>query len=146
MSKRILIVEDETLVAMDLEDLLQDLGYQPVGIAADARDAWELAQAQPDLALVDLNLKDGLTGPEIGRRLAHEAGVPVVFMTANPRLLGDGVEGTVGVLTKPYDAEAVASTLAYALRSDDAEMPPPPALRLFARDSQAGFMRSGAPG
>ncbi len=128
MSYRIMIVEDELLVALDLEASLDELGYRPVWIAADAASAMQLAELQPALALVDLNLRDGLTGPEIGEALARDYGVRVLFMTANPRLLGDGIAGTVGVLTKPYDIAAVASAVDYAMRRTTT---PPPQLRLF---------------
>jgi two-component system, response regulator PdtaR len=128
MSYRIMIVEDELLVALDLEASLDELGYRPVGIAADAASAMELAELKPALALVDLNLRDGLTGPEIGAALARDHGVRVLFMTANPRLLGDGIAGTVGVLTKPYDIAAVASAVDYVMRRTAT---PPAQLRLF---------------
>src|SRR5690349_12359357 len=106
MTARILIVEDEMLVAMELESILQDLGHVPVGIAPDLQTAERLADEPLDLALVDLNLRDGLTGPEIGKRLG-ERGASVLFITANPRLLGDGIAGTIGVLTKPTDEATV---------------------------------------
>ena len=132
MPAKILIVEDEMLVAMELEMILEDLGHCPVGIAPDLANARQFWDKPVDLALVDLNLRDGLTGPEIGRRLS-EIGVTVLFITANPRLLGDGVAGTVGVLTKPTDMDSVRSAIDYALsvRSGVSDLAPPPNLRLF---------------
>ena len=132
MTARILIIEDEMLVAMELQAILEDLGYEVVGIAADAAATWPLLANRPSLALVDLNLRDGPTGAEIARRLAREHDVKVLFMTANPRLLGDGIAGFVGVLSKPCDENEVSAALAYALRGSDEEAVPPPALRLFA--------------
>ncbi len=128
MPDRIMIVEDEMLVALDLQASLEELGYLPVGIAADAATALGLVKLKPALALVDLNLRDGLTGPQIGAALAHEHGVRVLFMTANPRLLGDGIAGTVGVLTKPYDIASVAAAVDYAMRRTER---PPEQLKLF---------------
>ena len=87
MAARILIVEDEMLVAMDLESILADSGFEPVGIAADLTTAEEYFDQSIDLALVDLNLRDGLTGPQIGKLLGAR-GVTVLFLTANPRTLG----------------------------------------------------------
>ena len=132
MTARILIVEDEMLVAMELESILQDLGHDPVGIAPDLSAAERLAQTELDLALVDLNLRDGLTGPEIGKRLSAR-GVSVLFITANPRVLEDGVAGTIGVLTKPTDEETVRAAVDYALkvRSGVQDVEPPAALQLF---------------
>lgn len=129
---QILIVEDEIFVASELEAILLDLGHDVAGIAPDLATAQNLAdQTPPEVALVDLNLRDGLTGPEIGRSLSARA-VTVVFLTANPRLLGEGIAGTIGVLTKPTDEAAVAQTVDFALaRRRGAMTSPPPALRLF---------------
>lgn len=132
MPAKILIVEDEMLVAIELEAILEDLGHAPVGIAADLTDAEKLACQPLDLALVDLNLRDGLTGPEVGKRLCAR-GVSVLFITANPRQLGEGIAGTIGVLTKPTDEATVAAAVNYALgvRQGKAAVSPPPALKLF---------------
>jgi DNA-binding response OmpR family regulator len=134
MPARILIVEDEMLVAMELEAILVDLGYVSVGIAPDMTTALDLGTLKPDLALVDLNLRDGLTGPEIGKRLSNQHDATVLFITANPRILGNGVAGTIGVLTKPTDLEVVAAAVEYALRRKigDVAAIPPSSLRLFA--------------
>ena len=128
MTDSILIVEDEMLVALEMESILEERGYEIAGIASDLNGALALADRKVDLALVDLNLRDGLTGPEIGRRLANNHRVKVLFVTANPRLLGDGIAGTVGVLTKPTDESSLISAVAFALRRS-AEAPP--ALRCF---------------
>lgn len=128
---RILIVEDEIFVATEIEHVVAELGYEPVGIAADQRSA--LAKAdQTDVALVDLNLRDGPTGIAIGRTLAERYGVTVLFMTANPSQLGDGVPGTIGVLPKPVTDWDLRSAVEYAVArhlATDAE--PPRRLQLF---------------
>ena len=128
MADTILIVEDEALVALEMESILQECGYEVVGIASDVEGALAFADRKVDLALVDLNLRDGLTGPEIGRRLANEHRAKVLFVTANPRLLGDGIAGTVGVLTKPTDESSLTSAVAFALRRSEEA---PPSLRCF---------------
>lgn len=132
MTARILIVEDEMLVAMELESILLDNGFDPVGIAADLKTAEEYFDQSLDLALVDLNLRDGLTGPQIGQLLGAK-GVTVLFLTANPRTLGEGVAGTIGVLTKPTDCDTVRAAVDYALgvRNGDVSAGPPRALKLF---------------
>ena len=132
MPAKILIVEDEMLVAMELESILEDLGHEPVGIAPDLATADQYASLPLDLALVDLNLRDGLTGPDIGKRLG-ERGVTVLFITANPRILGDGIAGAIGVLTKPTDEDKVRDAVDYALRlrSGERDVAAPPALQLF---------------
>ncbi len=131
MTPKILIVEDEMLVALELESILFDSGFEPVGIAPDLNTAEEYFGEKIDLALVDLNLRDGLTGPQIGKLLSDK-GVTVLFLTANPRILGDGVAGTIGVLTKPTDPETVKCAVNYALgvrKGEPAEAPA--ALKIF---------------
>jgi len=133
MAVSILIVEDEILVALEMESILQDRGYEVAGIAADLAGALAFASSNIDLALVDLNLRDGLTGPEIGKRLANEHKAKVLFVTANPRLLGDGIAGAVGVLTKPTDEASLTAAIAYALaRSSGEQVQAPPSLRCFS--------------
>lgn len=129
MADSILIVEDEILVAMEMESILQEHGYDVVGIASDLEGALAFANRNVDLALVDLNLRDGLTGPEIGRRLANEHRAKVLFVTANPPLLGDGIAGTIGVLTKPTDEPSLTSAVAFALQRSAQG---PPSLRCFS--------------
>jgi DNA-binding response OmpR family regulator len=132
MTASILIVEDEVLVALEMESILQDQGYAVVGIAADLDGALAYAEQHVDLALVDLNLRDGLTGPEVGKRLANEQKAGVLFVTANPRILGSGIAGTIGVLTKPTDESSLISAVEFALhRRQGQQADAPPALRCF---------------
>ncbi|MDO8378812.1 response regulator [Phenylobacterium sp.] len=128
---RVLIVEDEILVAMELEETLSELGHTVVGIAPDRRSFEALAGEGVDIALVDLNLRDGETGVEIGRTLANRHGAAVIFLTANPGLLEGGVAGTLGVLPKPASRHAVAAVVDYAARRGPL-LAPPGELRLFA--------------
>ena len=134
MSARILIIEDEAIVAMELRFVLEDLGHEVIGMASDARAAQKAVdQGDVDLALVDIHLSDGATGIELGRHLAQDQGVTVVYMTANPGMLGEGVAGTIGVLSKPTDERAVQTAVDYALgcrNGEPAELAPPE-LRLF---------------
>ncbi|MXP41101.1 response regulator [Altererythrobacter soli] len=131
MLARLLIVEDEMLVAMELQSILEDLGYEVLGIAPDLASARRHFDEEIDLALVDLNLRDGLTGPQIGATLGAK-GVTVLFVTANPRLLGQGISGAIGVITKPADEEMVRSAVEYALAVRTGRSVQPPAtLRLF---------------
>ena len=117
MTARILIIEDEALVAMELRFVLEDLGYEVVGTAAEARTARDIVrETEVDLALVDIHLSDGPTGIELGRELGQDIGVTVLFMTANPGMVREGVAGTIGVLSKPTDERAVQTAVDYALR------------------------------
>ena len=134
MSARILVIEDEALVAMELRFVLEDLGHQVIGTAADARSARRLVQeSEVDLALVDIHLSDGPTGIALGRELAQELGVTVLFMTANPGMVRNGVAGAIGVLSKPTDERAVQTAVDYALgrRAGRPVEYAPPELQLF---------------
>ena len=131
MTPKILIVEDEILVAMALKSILLDSGCEAVGIASDLTTVEEYLSEPIDLALVDLNLRDGPTGPQIGKLLCDK-GVTVLFMTANPRMLGDGIAITIGVLTKPTDPETVRCAVNYALGVRQGKaVDPPAALKIF---------------
>jgi two-component system, response regulator PdtaR len=135
MTARILIIEDEALVAMELRFVLEDLGYDVAGVAAEARTARNLVrETEVDLALVDIHLSDGPTGVELGRELGQDMGVTVLYMTANPGMVRDGVAGTIGVLSKPTDERAVQKAVDYALRRRKGEPVEyaPPELQLFA--------------
>lgn len=131
MSCKVLVVEDEIFVAIEIESVLQDLGHRPVGIAADSRRALELAK-EAELAFVDLNLVDGPTGMDVGRRLADD-GVTVLYMTANPSQLGRGVPGTIGVLPKPVNERELRAAVEYAvaMRNREDGIEPPGRLMLF---------------
>ncbi len=131
MTVRALIVEDEILVALDLESALMEIGIDVVGIAADRVTALRMAE-DVDFALVDVNLRDGQTGPSIGRALAMEHGVKVIFVTANPAQLGDGIEGTMGVMCKPFSDASICATVAFLTANDAKDaVNPPRELKLF---------------
>lgn len=105
-----IIIEDEFLAAIHAETVLENLGLQVVGTAEDSASALSLAQLSPQLALVDLNLRDGFTGPAVARKLS-QAGIRVVFVTANAADLRnvEGVEGPV--LEKPLEELMLADAL-----------------------------------
>ncbi|UWM79366.1 response regulator (plasmid) [Rhizobium sp. WSM4643] len=112
MKQKVLIVEDELLIALDLEATVEGMGMQVAGLANGREQALRLAPLA-DIAFVDVNLADGPTGPEIGRRLAQEHGIAVVFMTGNPEVVADGVKGAVGVVQKPVMPSVVEQLVKY---------------------------------
>lgn len=117
---RILIVEDEILIALELESLLQDLGYDVVGIAASSADAIALGQElTPDLAFVDIHLADGPTGVDVARHLAAQHRVTVLFMTANAKRIPEDFAGACGVIAKPYTERGVREALSYVVAGYD---------------------------
>lgn len=95
-----LVIEDEVLVAMHIEDELERIGVASIGIAADREEAFQLAQAKPDIAFVDLNLRDGRTGIDIAAHLVN-LGIAVFYATANPSDLGEGRQYALDVINKP---------------------------------------------
>ena len=112
---RVLVVEDQAILAMEIELALRDLGHHVVGTATDLARSLALASTEPvDFALVDVNLDDGPTGPEIARRLAAEHGAVVVFLTANPEQIPEGFAGALGVMVKPFDEAALREVVAFA--------------------------------
>lgn len=133
-SLRVMIVEDEALLLMDLEMFLEDEGHRVVGSAASSREAMELAQrVQADLALVDIHLADGPVGTEVGRFIAENTETVVVFMTANPKRIPDDFSGAIGVIAKPYTQSGLKAALSYlvgAVHSPPPRAEPPPCLML----------------
>jgi CheY-like chemotaxis protein len=119
ISLRILVVEDEILIALELQSLLQDFGHEVVGAATSSTGALALAQElRPDLAFVDIHLADGPTGIDVARRLSGELGVTVLFMTANAKRIPEDCAGAKGVISKPYTERGVRQAIAYVTRSD----------------------------
>lgn len=113
-SGKILIVEDEFLVALQLEDILADGGHAVIGTVPDMASLGLLGEV-PDVALVDLNLRDGLTGPAIARDLAGRYGARVIYVTANPGQIDTPAPTAVGVVQKPFTRQAILGAIAYVL-------------------------------
>jgi CheY-like chemotaxis protein len=133
MTLDVLIVEDEALLALELEDMLQSGGHAVVGTATTRGEALALAErTRPALAFVDIHLADGPTGVEVARRLG-ERGIPVVFLTANVRRIPEDFAGAIGAIEKPYTETALASAIGFLARwiegSDPPSHPPPGLMR-----------------
>lgn len=110
-----MIVEDQALLAMELELVLGESGCDVVGCAMDKAGAFAVAERErPDLALVDVNLLDGLTGPQIAQRMVSEFGCAVVFLTANPEQIPDGFAGALGAVSKPFDEATIQAVVVFA--------------------------------
>jgi CheY-like chemotaxis protein len=117
--KSVLIVEDEIFIAMEIERILQDAGYNVVAIAADQSEALSVAE-NAQVAFVDLNLRDGATGPDIARELACRFGVRIVYVTANPTQIGEPAPTAIGCIRKPFKAEAILAAAAAATEGPEA--------------------------
>ncbi|HET9821424.1 MAG TPA: ATP-binding protein [Burkholderiaceae bacterium] len=116
---RILVVEDEAVIAMDLAQNLRDFGYEVVGIAANGERARQLAhEQQPDLILMDIVIRGPSDGIDTARQIQAEFDVPVVFLTA----YGDSAtlqraKNTMpyGYLMKPFRSSDLRTTIEVAL-------------------------------
>lgn len=131
MRQKVLIVEDQFLIAMAIEDTIAGLGHEVVGIAASRNQALDYLN-EADVALVDINLLDGASGTQIARQLSG-SGMSVIFMTANPEAVSTGVEGALGVMTKPVDDSDLARVLKFVSQRRQGRNPScPRKLKLFA--------------
>jgi CheY-like chemotaxis protein len=115
MTLRVMIVEDEALIAMDLEFQLEDLGHSSVGIAARTGDAIDLAQRErPDLAFIDLSLACGDDGRDVAIALRDDLGIPSILLSASlHRLTAEDVDRIApeAMLSKPIMPGTLARTL-----------------------------------
>ncbi len=114
---RVLIIEDEPVIALELRSIVEGLGHTVVGVADREKDAIALAaKTSPDLVLADIQLTGNDSGIEAVRGILKTATLPVIFITAFPErlLTGRGVEPTF-IISKPYDPSMVRAAIAQAL-------------------------------
>jgi len=104
---KILIVEDEMIIATDISDLLERSGYTVVGVAVEAERALVLAdQHRPHVAIVDVKLATELNGMTVARELSERYGTRIVFATANAESVVKAAREVADcVLAKPYRAK-----------------------------------------
>ena len=125
---RIMIVEDEALLALELEYEVEASGHEVVGIAADKKSAMHLiAEADPAFAFVDIHLNNGPTGIEVGRKL-QEMGTPYVFVTGNVKRIPEDFAGALGAIEKPYSMNGLQNALHYiqeVVEGSPTRTPPP---------------------
>lgn len=117
-SAKVLIIEDEPLIAMDLEDILNQLGHSSIGTARTFDQAVKLAASiQPELILSDIRLADGTSGTDAVEQILRFSDAPVVYITAFPELLltGESAEPTY-LISKPYVPEMVKAVIGQALQ------------------------------
>ena len=129
----VLIVEDEFLVALELEDILTDAGHTVVGIVPDEAGVSRL-QKTPEVALVDINLRDGPSGPSIARQLADRFGTIIVYVTANPGQIGQPAATALGVVQKPFSQHAILAAVTLAVTGQADNLPPD--LNLYFRKAE----------
>lgn len=121
VATEILIIEDEPLIAMDIEHMVESLGHRVVGVARTHREAVLLARRNtPRLILADIQLADGSSGIDAVNELLTSHPVPVIFITAFPErlLTGERPEPTY-LVTKPFNPDMVKALISQALFFDD---------------------------
>jgi AmiR/NasT family two-component response regulator len=122
VSGRILIAEDETLIRLDLRQLLESAGFDVCAEARDGEEAVELARSEePDLAVLDVKMPR-VDGIEAARRILDERPIPIVMVTAygEQELVGRAVEaGVFGYLVKPFRETDLLPAIATARARHD---------------------------
>lgn len=122
---RVLIIEDEPLIAMDLETIVRDQGHDVTGVAVTRDEAVALAmEDRPGLVLADIQLADDSSGIDAVKDILAQFDVPVIFITAFPErlLTGERPEPTF-LITKPFQRSTVKAAISQALFFDQATVP-----------------------
>jgi DNA-directed RNA polymerase specialized sigma24 family protein/CheY-like chemotaxis protein len=113
----VLIIEDETFIALDLESLVESLGHRVLGVARTHKEAVDLAKAKrPGIILADIQLADGSSGLDAVNEMLNSFQVPVIFITAYPErfLTGERPEPAF-LIAKPFQPATVSAVLSQAL-------------------------------
>lgn len=113
----VLIIEDEPIIALDLQSIAEKMGHNVVGIARTRDEAVKLAREHnPKLVLADIQLADDSSGIDAAQDILELGAVPVIFITAYPeRLLTGKKPEPTYLITKPFMPETVAATVSQAL-------------------------------
>jgi CheY-like chemotaxis protein len=122
---RILIIEDEPIIAMDIQGIVESLGHTVTGVAHIRTDAVSRAMADPpDLVLADIQLADGSSGIDAVNDILAAFSVPVIFITAYPErlLTGERPEPTF-LISKPFKDDQVGAAIGQALFFQGAAVP-----------------------
>ncbi|WP_269931295.1 response regulator [Aminobacter sp. HY435] len=116
----ILIIEDEPLIAMDIEEMVESLGHRVVGTARTHAEAAALfRKTNPKMVLADIQLADGSSGIDAVNEILSTAPLPVIFITAFPeRLLTGERPEPAFLVTKPFNPEMVKALISQALFFD----------------------------
>lgn len=115
---RVMVIEDEAIIAMDIVDIVHGIGHRVTGTARTRDSAVKLAlRDRPDLILADIHLADNSSGIDAVKEiLAHFPDIPVIFITAFPeRLLTGERPEPAFVITKPFSEEQVRSAVSQAM-------------------------------
>ena len=117
LHSRVMIIEDEAIIALHIKSIVEDLGHGVTGIARTRAEAFALAAAsQPELVLADISLADGSSGIDAVSDILARIDVPVIFVTAFPeRLLTGERPEPAYLVAKPFSPETLIATIGQAL-------------------------------
>ncbi len=127
MSSKILIVEDEIIIAIDLKIRLENLGYYVPGIAVNGNDAIKkTGEKNPDLILMDILLNGETDGIEVAQQIRNKYDIPIIYLTGsqNDNLL-ERAETTApyGYINKPFDNTEIENAIQLAVSKTNNSRP-----------------------
>ena len=112
---RVLIVEDESIIAMDMQHKIRNMGYEVVGRVGTGEQAIERAQTlKPDLVLMDIKLRGDVDGFAAARTIRESDDIPVIFLSAyvsQESVRDEGAPLSVAMLPKPFDPHELKSVM-----------------------------------
>ena len=155
VSGKVLVIEDEAIIAMDIQSIVAEMGHAITGVGRTRTMAVEVGRRErPDLILADIQLADASSGIDaVNDLLRHYGGIPVIFITAFPErlLTGDKPEPAF-LISKPYTEEQVRSAVSQAMFFASTEDParprlggPSPSLPRRASGARFSAARSARP-
>ena len=122
---RILVVEDESIVALDIQDRLESLGYEvPATVASGEKAIEQAGLLRPDLVLMDIQLQGRMDGVEAADQIRRRFGIPVIYLTANadhPTVQRAKFTEPFGYVIKPFEERELHTTIEVALYKHQAE-------------------------
>lgn len=125
MTTRILVVEDESIVALDIQDRLESLGYEvPLTVASGEKAIEQAGALRPDLVLMDIQLQGRMDGVEAADQIRQMFGIPVIYLTANadhPTVERAKFTEPFGYVIKPFEERELHTTIEVALYKHQAE-------------------------
>lgn len=123
--EKILVVEDDTIIALTIESRLRQFGYEVVGRASTGEDALKkVKEFQPDLVLMDIHIKGPMDGIQTAERVYGFYNIPVVYLTAysdENTLERAQKTSPFGYIVKPFNDDTLRSTIKMAILKDHAD-------------------------
>lgn len=119
---KILIVEDERIIARDIQNRLKKFGYKVTGVASSGEEAiYKASQVCPDLVLMDIRLEGDMDGVEAAKQIHTRFKVPIVYLTAYPNKLERAEVPEAGYLVKPFKVKELYTTIETVLAKHQSE-------------------------